>query len=320
MTAGSGETLKARDNCVFEAGLFMSAIGRKRCFLVNSVAPSDLPSDLREIICVRFEEPDLQDRAACKDAIAGVAAQLKDAMQKLGPSAYHVRFPVLSVDELFARERPLSERGDLTEDFVIVVDKQPNITFERVEQLWRNVANGNSYHFFFYFSDENIEKLCLALQMIAWLVVRHPDRVPDYKARLAAIKNEKDRALDELRNLHLNRKMRFTFLVTKPIFSFRLHNASDPDRARLYVKRPAKGEQSMQFVLWAEGPEAISTFGAAPTYLEEDKNDRLFIPMKAPLFDDDKKRRLEDGLSLALRRYFPGMESEVRQILIGDRT
>jgi predicted nucleotide-binding protein len=46
LTSGDRQNLKARDNCVFEAGLFMSAIGRKRCFLVNSVRQSDLPSDL----------------------------------------------------------------------------------------------------------------------------------------------------------------------------------------------------------------------------------------------------------------------------------
>ena len=57
LTSGAGEVLKARDNCVFEAGHFMSAIGRKRCFLVNSVEQSDLPSDLGGVNSIRFKEP-----------------------------------------------------------------------------------------------------------------------------------------------------------------------------------------------------------------------------------------------------------------------
>ena len=54
LTSGTGEVSKARDNCVFEAGLFMSARGRKRCVLVNSVEQSDLPSDLSGILSIRF--------------------------------------------------------------------------------------------------------------------------------------------------------------------------------------------------------------------------------------------------------------------------
>src|SRR5512140_2693377 len=46
MTKETGDRLKARDNCIFEAGLFMAALGRERCFLVNSVEQRDLPSDL----------------------------------------------------------------------------------------------------------------------------------------------------------------------------------------------------------------------------------------------------------------------------------
>ena len=56
MLTGAGDTskLKARDNCVFEAGLFMSVIGQERCFLLSSVDPSNLPSDLGGIIFLPF--------------------------------------------------------------------------------------------------------------------------------------------------------------------------------------------------------------------------------------------------------------------------
>ena len=33
----AGDGLKTRDDCVFEAGLFMASVGRNRCFLVSSV-------------------------------------------------------------------------------------------------------------------------------------------------------------------------------------------------------------------------------------------------------------------------------------------
>ncbi len=153
MTGGKGEILKARDNCVFEAGLFMSAIGRQRCFLVNSVSQSDLPSDLNGIISIPFGEPaNLQDRSACAQAIAEVAAQLKDIVQREGPSAYHARVPLLSVDEVFRRERPRSDGGELDDGQVVVLDRQPRAEIWRVRQVRRNMDNGTSYHYFFYFS------------------------------------------------------------------------------------------------------------------------------------------------------------------------
>ncbi len=86
LTSGDHQNLKARDNCVFEAGLFMSAIGRKRCFLVNSVTQSDLPSDLAGIISIPFEEPpNLRDRKACGAAIIQIAELLKDIVERDGP-------------------------------------------------------------------------------------------------------------------------------------------------------------------------------------------------------------------------------------------
>jgi predicted nucleotide-binding protein len=101
LTKGNGAALKARDNCVFEAGLFMAAIGRRRCFLVNSVTQEDLPSDLGGIISIPFEEPsDLADRAACAEAIGSVAAVLKGIMQREGSFAYHGGLPLLSAEDL----------------------------------------------------------------------------------------------------------------------------------------------------------------------------------------------------------------------------
>lgn len=100
----TGKTLKARDNCVFEAGLFMSAIGRKRCFLVNSVVQSDLPSDLGGIISVPFEEPsNLTDRLACARAMESVAGELKTIVQRDGPS------PVSCASAALLRRRSVQE-------------------------------------------------------------------------------------------------------------------------------------------------------------------------------------------------------------------
>jgi hypothetical protein len=316
MTGGKGETMKARDNCVFEAGLFMSAIGRKRCFLLNSVSQSDLPSDLGGIISIHFEEPvDLLDRSACAEAIASVAAQLKDIIQREGPSPYHARVPVLSADEVFKRERPLSDRGDLTDGQVVVCDTQPWAEVRRAELVRRNIDNGISYHCFFGFSDDSVDKVCLALQMIAWAGGRSSEEPTDFKARVDVIRREKDRVLNELWNLCRNGQLRVSWTVEEPINCFRVHNASNPTLARFYAKYYTKG-----FVLWAEGQTAAALWRTLPQYLEVDNADRLFLPLKRDIFGDDKRQRLESVLSRALSLYFPGMELEVKQICLGGKS
>jgi predicted nucleotide-binding protein len=321
MAGGKGETLKARDNCVFEAGLFMAAIGRKRCFLVNSVSQEDLPTDLSGIISIPFKEPaDLADRTSCGEAVAAVAATLKDIMQKEGPFAYHGRrLHLLSVEEVLRREQPVSDRGDLREDQVVVVDSQPTAEVGRAEQVRRNMDSGNSYHCFFYLSDNTIEKVCQILQMIVWAGMHGAAQAKDadFRARLDSIKDNKDLVLGQLRDLCRNDRLRVTLLLTEPTSLFRVHNASDPDRARLYAKRVDREKGSVQYALWAEGPNAITVWRALPKFLEEDKSDRLFIQLKYPPWDDASKRKLESSLSRWLSRYFPGMEVEVAQICLG---
>ena len=93
----------------------MAALGRERCFLVNSVEQSDLPSDLGGIISLPFKEPpNLDDREACAKAIAGVAAVLKDTVQRegtFGSRAVADSFPRRSIR---ARAAP-DDKGDLRE-------------------------------------------------------------------------------------------------------------------------------------------------------------------------------------------------------------
>lgn len=169
LSSGDRKVVKARDNCVFEAGLFMSAIGRARCFLMNSVASGDLPSDLGGIISIPFNEPpDLQDRKACADAVAKAAAQLKDVVQRNGPSPSHASLSLLSVDEVFRRERPVSEGGDLSGGNVVVCETQPWAEISRAVTVRRNMDNGTSYQYFLFFSEDTIEKIAQALQILAW--------------------------------------------------------------------------------------------------------------------------------------------------------
>ena len=290
-------------------------IGRKRCFLVNSVSQNDLPSDLNGIISIPFGEPaNLQDRAACAQAIAKDAAQLKDIVQREGPSAYHSRVPLLSVDEVFRRERPRSDGGDLEDGQVVVLDRQPWADIGRAMQVRRNMDSGTSYHYFLYFSDDTVEKMCQALQIIAWAGVGGAAETSDFTSRVDTMRNKHDRVLDDLRDLCESGRLRASLMVEDPIVCFRVHNASNPTLAQFYMKYHEEG-----FVRWAEGQNATVLWRTLPTYIEDDTADRLFLPLKYPAFGGDQRRRVERVFSRVLSRYFPGMETEVHQIFFGSK-
>jgi predicted nucleotide-binding protein len=70
----AADSLKARDNRVFEAGLLMGVVGEDRCFVVSNFAEDYLLSPLARLDRIPFEETAiLTDPNACEKAIASVA-------------------------------------------------------------------------------------------------------------------------------------------------------------------------------------------------------------------------------------------------------
>ncbi len=316
ISRGEREALKARDNCVFEAGLFMKALGRDRCFLINSVSQTELPSDLGGVISIPFVEPrNLEDRSECAGAILQAAAQIKDSMQQGGPSPSHECVPVLSAEEVFRRERPRAKGGELELGRVVVVDTQPMADLQRARLLRRNMDEGTSYHLFYGFSEDTIEKLCQALQMVAWAGTDDEAEQGDFRSRIVAITHHKDEVLKDLRDVCRGGLLRFTLLNEPSSFSLRVHNADNPTLARLYGKYHEKG-----YIVWAERDEAVHLWRKLPVYVEEDTGDRLYVPLKRPGLDSDQQQRLVRSFDRWLGRYFRGIETEMKELCLGGMT
>jgi hypothetical protein len=310
---GSGETLKARDNCVFEAGLFMSAIGRKRCFLVTSVDKEGMPSDLGGIIRIPFDEPsDLVNRAACSKAVEQVAAALKTIVQRDGPAPSHENVPLISSEEVFRRERIRDDGGDLDGGQVVVVDHQPSTAIGRAELIRKNLDDGVSYFYFLLFNEDTVEKICLSLQIVAWLGVNKSGAQSDFQTRIDALSRSKADVVDYLSGLCRNGQLRLSLMLQPPSVRFRVHNASHYKLAKLYANYHDNG-----YVLWNEAEEASNLWKSLPTYLEDDNADRLLLPLKQPAFDDERRRTLGRWADRSLARFFPGMAPEIKAILLG---
>lgn len=293
----------------FRAGLLIATIGRSRCFLAYGVDQTDLPSHLSEIVLLPFVEPaNLVDDSACEKAIAPVARQIAAQVQSQGRSLYHIRVPTLSVEELWQRERPLPEEGDLRAGEVVVCDTQPTPDEEFIAQVRYNMDRGISYTYFLFLCGDTVEKVCQSLQVI---LVPGSGSILDFNERISTIKKEKDRVLDDLRSICRLRKLRISFMPDTPQFAFRVHNASSRDLAAVYVRY---GETC--FIPWVRGPAAEALWRNLPKYLEDDQQDRLFVPLRA--FEADKEL-LDRTLDRTLPLYFPGIEAQVRQICIGAR-
>lgn len=311
---GKDDTLKARDNCVFEAGMFVAYLKRERCFLVNSVEQRDLPSDLGGVISLPFVEPDnLSDRQACAEALRNVSATIKDSIQRLGRVVIHTRVSLLSVDEVFQRERLNTDGGDLHEGQIVVIcDLQPLGGPELAAQVSRNLDGGISYLYFLSFSDDTIEKICQALQIILLEGVDDTGQVANFGARSQIVKTQQDRIKDYLKRICSDHLLRISLLPTPPQFCFRVHNATDQNLARLYMRYRASG-----FILWSEGESALSLMRDLRDYIPVEERERIFFPLKQFPFSYENKRRFENALDRGLAKYFPGIQDEVKRICLG---
>ncbi len=311
-----GDALKARDNCVFEAGLFVAYLKRERCFLVNSVDQRDLPSDLGGIISLPFIEPaDLSDRQACAEAVRKVSGDIKNAVQRLKRAVVHTKLSLLSVDEVFQQERPHSQGGDLHEGSVVIVcDLQPLGGPELAVQVSRNMDSGITYLYFLHFSDDTIERVCQALQIILVAAVDETVNASDFSARLNTVYTKKDLILAHLDMIYRNRSLRISLLPSPLQFYFRVHNATDADLARLYLKYRSSG-----FVLWSEAESALSIMRDLPRYVVDEERDRIFFSLKGVSFTDEEMRRFENALDRGLAKYFPGLQDDVKSICLGRK-
>jgi hypothetical protein len=309
----AGDAAKARDNCVFEAGLFIAHLTRERCFLVNSVNQQDLPSDLAGIISIPFTEPDrLYDRDACAEAVRKVSVDLKDSIQRLGRAAVHMKISLLTVDEVFDREKPCTDGGDLKEGQVVVYDLQPLAGPQLAAQVCRNLDSGISYIYLLYFSDDTIEKICQALQVILVTGVAGAGQMSDFSARMNTVKMNKDQILEKLRGIYNDQSLRVSLLPTMSQFFFRIHNASDRELARIYLRYRASG-----FILWSEGESATSIMSTLTEYILDEERKRIFFPLKQLPLSPEKIRQLENALDRGLSKYFPGAQDEVKRLCLG---
>lgn len=310
----SEKSLHARDNCIFEAGLFMGALGRDRCFLISSVGTEDLPIDLRGIRRFVFEEPgELNNYGKCKEAIKKVPdidVILDDAKDK-GRFSERLRFKTLSLEELALREKTKDKKGDLEPGVVVVNVMQPLETkCDFARQVWENMKSGGvDYRYFFLAEEKNIERICELLQMI--LLASYLGNDPSFQNRSAKLRKYSTEVLENLRELSINERLQIFFLPIQPGFEFCIHNVGNERFAKAYLRH---GEpKDCMFIEYVCGKEAMMIWD----YLNKMCRDRSGCIFNWTIFtnpEDPTAKNFQDKLNSKLKKYFEDIHERVKDL------
>jgi len=314
MVSEAGEKLKARDNCVFEAGLFIGTLGVDRCFLLSSIKNLDLPSDLGGIIYLPFKEPEnLGDPEACQRAMVSVTTRVETLVRNKGP----ITDRPLSPERLLDRAKRNYEGGELLMDQVVVASVQPlDVDYEPARQVRRNIDAGNiRYVYFFQGNGDGAEKTCQLLQMVLLAdILKTQNEANDWRGRVAKIAKYKGEIRNELTRICKEGRIWIFFLPTPPALQYCIHNAKSDKSAKLYLKH---GDE---FIEWASGPEAYQF------WCEVRQAQGAFDPLPPKVFFGVPGFNVQEGTFFSamkqhLASYFPGIDEEVMDLCLnGPKT
>lgn len=304
-----GDSLKTRDDCIFEAGLFMASIGRKRCFLVSSVMEKNkLPSDLAGINLLPFTEPgNFQDFAQCRSAMQSPGGLMKIWLQQDTSSGVANR--PLSQNALLRRQQ-LETAGELKEDQVVVASVQPlELGYEASKQVRQNVDNNIRYVYFFEGNPDATDKIPQLLQLLLLAHFLEKKDAGSFKKRGELVIEHRNEILDSLKDICLNDKLNIFFMHESIELEYCIHNATSDKVAKLYLKH---GDD---FIEWEAGPRAYRFWRA----MREKNGAENPEPFDA-IFHGSRDFELKDpflrNLKMDMRKYFGDLTDDVMKLCL----
>jgi hypothetical protein len=245
---GDGSSaIAARDNCIFEAGLFIGAFAAQnfyepRCFLLTSLTEKELPTDFAGVQFLPFDEGKAPPKFN-----ADLAKRVAQSIQKYG-ALVRPELPCLAEAEIMNRERLGTPEGDLVAGSQVVISlTQPGeVNSSVAKRVLENFVAGIKYRYFLSV-DEDLGLIAQLVQSLAAVDAGEGDNPP---MRCEAMKENPDRVRKNLRRL--KESMTVYFLTSRKPLEVVIHNAISLQRAKCYLRRPEEG----RFVLWCERDKA----------------------------------------------------------------
>jgi CAP12/Pycsar effector protein, TIR domain len=305
LTTGQGS--RSRDDCVFNAGLFMASLGRKRCILLNSVDKDALPSHLGGIISQKFTEPeDLKSHDKCRPAIQTAAGAIQAWVQRTETGLGPANRP-LTHDEILERERMESAGGVLCEDQVVVASVQPRVLqYQAAKQVRTNMDNNIRYLYFFHGNLDATDKIPQLLQLVLLTDFLKEKDAGSFKTRRDLVDSHGDEIVGLLRDMCLNDTLNVFFLGDPTYPEFSIHNAASDKYARLYFKR-----DDDLFIEWASGDKAHRFWSMTKKRNGVDDQDLPFAIFHRGRDFGLNEETFKSNLLMKMRRHFGSIAEDV---------
>lgn len=253
-----------RDNCIFEAGLFMGGLGleRNRCIIVTTVEQNQLPIDLQSVHYIQIDGAAIIEEIGLHEEMRKLALALYLHAQGLKEPPKRPFLPLYSAEELFARERPENEGGDivvkskttLTPRGVVVNTFQPiEIKVSLAKRVIQNMEAGIEYYYFFRAEPFHMAAVAGLIQALVLAKLGAGDELSKDQ-RLDLIRSHTDKVEDAIKKIQ--KKLFVHFLPKERLpLHFCVHNASVKTKAKCYLRYP--GDQEL-FIPWADPATAFA--------------------------------------------------------------
>lgn len=244
----------ARDNCIFELGLFLGALGLepRRAFILTSLAQEELPTDLRGITYIKIEEEESDNFEA---AIKTAGEIIQNRIIELSPPYCYDRAKQLRLipgSHLMQMEKLKSDGGTLVKGNkvrVIVHSAQPMEKEDRefAKIVQRNMSEEVFYIYFFEADELSLTELPSLIRTLATAGLKvdiATVNIEFWKGKMVETDTNKASVRDCLKKMKDH--LRIYLLENTEQVQFCIHNANFEKDAICYLSYPP------HFVEWCD--------------------------------------------------------------------
>jgi hypothetical protein len=304
------ECLVPRDNCIFEAGLFIGALGVsfERCFLICSVDQAALPSDLHAPQRLFFTEPNPPTDDACDLVVKPLIDKILDKVEAKG-IFNRPEVPFITEAELMDLECNLSQ-GAVVVSTVQPTEKIPNFA----KRIMLNMKNDVDYFYFLRVAPEATKPIVTMVQMLSLVDLRRDDGSFAPEETLELMKSNRDGFERNLNTLQAH--LSIHFLPSEVPTAFCVHNALAPQAAKCYLLH-----SSDRFTEWHAATPGLAKAMADELrnhhYLDCDE-DTIFHSTRGFNLADPQNKRFQRNLEKGIEKYFHAdVCKKVKEICFG---